>query len=466
MKAASISKSRFPPIDQSQWLDREAEAPEIASFGSSVLERRAGPTPTAYRRRARPAWRILQRIDDPDPKAANAQALLDIEAGATGLAIVFQGAPNAFGRGLPARPDVLETVLADVPLGKIHLRLDPHSLSRTSVDWLAALLASRKVEASRLSLSFGLDPAAILAGTGSYKMSLEALEASLPQSLAHFFAMGLPAVVLEADGRVAHNAGATETQELGILLSAAISHLRMFEAARQPLMYAAPHIGFAVSVDQDQFMSIIKVRALRKLWVKAQETCGIPPSRAAIHAESSYRMLSSADPQTNMLRNAYAGLGAVIGGVDSLSLLPVGIETGHADAAARAASLKSQVLVARESYAAFVADPWPRVTGLEAQVAALCEAAWEEFRRIEEEGGILRSLAAGKIQERVLESRAGKAKLFREQHPDMLESRTVSAPPPPPDIPEDAPARCLPLTPALVEQYEPPEPVEDLVAES
>ena len=82
----------------------------------------------------------------------------------------------------------------------------------------------------------------------------------MPQSLAHFFVLGLPGVLLEGDGRVFHNAGATEAQELGIALASAVSHLRMFEEARQALVYAAPHIGFSISVDQDQFLSMAKLQ--------------------------------------------------------------------------------------------------------------------------------------------------------------------------------------------------------------
>ena len=462
MKAASIN-SRFPPVDRSQWLDREPDSAGTAPFGRSVLQRggetgaslATEPVPSAYKRRTRPSWRILQRIDHRDPGEANAQARRDIEAGANGLALVFEGALNAFGRGLPATPEALEAVLADIPLGKIHLRIDAHPMSRASLDWLAETLAARKVDPQRISMSFGLDPAAVFAGTGTYNMSLEALQASLPQSLAHFFAMGLPAVLLEADGRVAHNAGATEAQELGIMLASAVAHLRMFEDARQPLMYAAPHIGFALSVDQDQFMSIIKVRALRKLWVKAQETCSIPPSRAAVHAETSYRMLSATDADANLLRNAYAGLGAIVGGVDSLSILPAGIERGLPGPSARETALKSQLLIARESYAAFVADPWPSVTGLEAQVAALCEAGWEEFRKIESEGGVFQSLAEGKVQERVLHARADKAACrAASSHAAELPSGLFEA-----DVPDVAQAvvTCKPLLPALVAQYEPPQ---------
>ena len=57
--------------------------------------------------------------------------------------------------------------------------------------------------------------------------------------------------------RVFHNAGATEAQELGIMLASSVAHLRLFEEARQALVYAAPHIGFAVSV-------LVLPRAVRK----------------------------------------------------------------------------------------------------------------------------------------------------------------------------------------------------------
>src|SRR5580698_1075308 len=39
-------------------------------------------------------WRVMQRIDHPDPGQANAQALHDLENGATGLTMVMAGSIN------------------------------------------------------------------------------------------------------------------------------------------------------------------------------------------------------------------------------------------------------------------------------------------------------------------------------------------------------------------------------------
>src|SRR5690606_39740673 len=81
-------------------------------------------------------WKLVQRLDDPDPARANAQAREELANGATGLSLVFAGAPNAFGYGLPANPEALDAVLKNLPLDNLLLRIDVHPQSRASVDWL------------------------------------------------------------------------------------------------------------------------------------------------------------------------------------------------------------------------------------------------------------------------------------------------------------------------------------------
>jgi methylmalonyl-CoA mutase len=372
------------------------------------------------RRNPEAPWLVVQRIDDPDPKRANHQALEDVAQGATGLSLVFEGAPNAFGYGLPAARETLDTVLDGIPLNRIHLRVDVHPASRAMADWLVAYLTKQRADPAKLSLSFGIDPAAIFAGTGRLSMTIEALQASMPQSLAHFFALGVPGALLEADGRVFHNAGATEAQELGGMLAAAAAHLRLFEDARQALVYAAPHIGFAVSVDQDQFLSVAKIRALRKLWARMQEVCSIPSGTAAIHAETSYRMMTFADPETNILRAAIACFAAATGGADSISILPHTAAHGLPEGFARRIARNMQLVMASESHIDFVADPASGAGGIEAVTDALCEKAWDEFRTIEKEGGILGSLASGHLQRRIAAARNERIRQYRDGKRDIV----------------------------------------------
>lgn len=413
MKARLLEEARFSDVDEAQWRKLAQKAvgdadldEALTSFADDgfpirpILPRRADAAPVSRSRRE-PGWLAIQRLDDPDPQRANRQAREDIENGADGLAVVFEGAPNAFGYGLPATREALAAALEGIPLMKTHLRIDVHPASRSSVDWMVELLAGQRHDPTRLSLSFGIDPAAMFAASGRLRMSIESLRASMPQSLAHFFALGVPGVLLEADGRAYHNAGATEAQELGAMLSAAVSHIRMFETARQPLVYAAPHVGFALAVDQDQLLSMAKIRALRRLWGRVLEACSVPPSPCAIHAETSWRMMTRADPETNILRATIATFAAAVGGADSVAVVPHTMTHGLPGPFARRLARNLQRILCDESHVGFVEDPAAGSGSVEAITEALCEKAWAEFQALEAEGGILDSLAADRFQARV-----------------------------------------------------------------
>ncbi len=419
MASKTVYNIEFEPTDEERWRELARRTLKLADLESLVsysddgiriepIYRRASAQHSLRADPERP-WRIVQRVDDPDPAAANRQAREDIANGANGLAIVFAGAPNAFGHGLPAEREALHAVLEELPLDRMHLRIDPHPASRASIDWIIDLYGARRVSPEAMSFSFGFDPAAILAGTGRLHMSVEALQASLPQSLGHFFALDLPGILMEADGRVYHNAGATAAQELGAMLASAVWLLRMFEEARQPLVYAANHIGFSLAVDQDQFETIAKVRALRRLWSRIQEVCSSEPQPTVIHAETSWRMLAGDDMETNILRNTIAAFSAGVGGADSLSILghdlPIGLPGSHSRRIAR----NTQLILQQESHLGFVSDPAAGSGGLEAMTEALCGKAWEQFQSIEAAGGIFSVLQSGWLQDRIEASASSRA---------------------------------------------------------
>lgn len=430
MERRVLDEADFPPIDFEGWrtlAEKTLKGRDWASLTSHTddgieIEPLRARSTNARALFSRPdgRWLALQRADDPDVERARRQIVDDIEGGASGISFVFEGAPNAAGYGLPAEPEIFGRLLDGISLESLHLRIDPHPASRASADWLAEYLVKRRADASRLSLSLGIDPATTLAATGRLRMTVEALKASLPQSLAGFFAQGVPGVILEADGRAYHNGGASEAQELGAVLSVAVGHLRLFEDARQPLVYAVDHIGFALAVDQDQFVSIAKLRALRKLWTRVQEACGTEPAETIVHAETSWRMMTSLDPETNILRATIAAFAAAAGGADSVSVLPHTLPLGLPDASARRLARNMQLILAHESRAGAVADPGAGSGSIEALTDRLCEAGWEEFRRIEAEGGLMQSLLDGRLQQRIAETRKARLARLSEGNPKII----------------------------------------------
>jgi methylmalonyl-CoA mutase len=120
--------TEFPPTSEAEWRKLVEAALKGASFDKRLVSqtydglrveplypRAVGANPVAGRTPGT-AWALMQRIDHPDPVAANKQALEDLENGATGLTLVFAGSLNANGYGLEATPAALERVLKDVEL--------------------------------------------------------------------------------------------------------------------------------------------------------------------------------------------------------------------------------------------------------------------------------------------------------------------------------------------------------------
>src|SRR5690606_14748032 len=148
---------------------------------------------------------------------------------------------------------------------------------------------------------------------------------------------------------------------------------RMFQEARQPLVYAAPHIGFSLSVDHDQFLSVAKVRALRQLWGKVQDICAISPCPAKIHIETSYRMMTARSPETNIVRASLAASAAAASGADTVCILPHTLPHGLPDARARRIARDVQLVIANETHLSSLSDPAASSEDLDILTASLCE---------------------------------------------------------------------------------------------
>ena len=66
------------------------------------------------------------------------------------------------------------------------------------------------------------------------------------------------------------------------MLAAAVAYLRALEARGMALDAARGMIFFRLAADADQFLTIAKFRALRKLWARVEEACGLAPQPAFV----------------------------------------------------------------------------------------------------------------------------------------------------------------------------------------
>ena len=372
-----------------------------------LAARRADAQPRSGRRGAAP-WQALARIDHPDPAEANAAALHELENGASGLALVFAGAVGDHGFGLPANERTLGRVLEGVDLGAgIAVELDLTPPAEAVID--AALASGLVLSPPASNLRVGRDPLGAMAIAGGEARRWSEDAPHFARRLAALAREGVAGPQAAADGRVIHNAGGSEAQELAFVLAVATAYLRALEAEGVALDAARRMLFFRLCADADQFLTMAKFRALRKLWARVEVSCALAPAPALVSAETAWRMLAARDPHVNILRATIAVVAAALGGADAITVLPFTAARGLPDAFARRIARNTQLILLEESHLAKVADPAAGSGAVEVLTDELCGAAWKLFQEIEAAGGAAAALENGLIQRNVATIRAERA---------------------------------------------------------
>jgi methylmalonyl-CoA mutase len=210
MDADILDPSAFAAADRDGWVALAGKALKGASFAEALVsktddriavqplyDRLADAVPLARSRPDAP-WTISQRFDDPDAGRALEQLADDLGNGATGVSIVAGGSASAFGLGVDGQwdgfADRLVEALGDKP---ISVRLEGGGSPA-----LGERLRDAATKLSGRALHYGIDPftAAALSGRNTDLDDLPAHFAKLASTRSN-------GTVLNADGRLIHNAG-------------------------------------------------------------------------------------------------------------------------------------------------------------------------------------------------------------------------------------------------------------------
>jgi methylmalonyl-CoA mutase len=413
--------AEFPPATAEDWrklVDAVLKgAPftrlESRTYDGIIIEPLYGRARTAQAVAGRApgaGWTVMQRVDHPDPAVANAQARDDLENGATGLVLVFTGAPNANGFGVEASPTALASVLDGVALDAgVTIDLDLAPFAREVPNHVVEAIG-RRVDPTTADIRFGYDPLTAVAMSGTMPLPWSETAPLMARRIRTLVETGFKGPFAVGDGRVIHDAGGSEAQELAFVLASAVAYLRALEAGGMPLTAARDAIYFRLAADADQFLTMAKFRAARKLWARIEAACGLSPKPVLIAAETGWRMMTKPDAYVNMLRTTIAVAAAGLGGADAITALPHTAPLGLPDAFARRVARNTQLVLLEESHLSRVADPAAGSGALEAMTQQLCTAAWSLFQEIEKSGGAWSALQSGAIQQQVAAVRAERQK--------------------------------------------------------
>ena len=242
-----------------------------------------------------------------------------------------------------------------------------------------------------MSVDLGADPlTADLSGRAA-----PALEAVVAVAAGIAGRPGLRAITV--DGSAFHNRGAGAAWELAGTVAAATDYLRLLTGAGIGVADALGQISFRLVADDDQFMTIAKFRAARRLWARVAQTLGHPERGGVrLHAVTSRAMMTQRDPWVNMLRTTIAAFGAGVGGADTVQVLPFddAIPGGFPDTSpdfARRIARNTQLLLLEESHIGRILDPAGGSWYVEDLTETLAAQAWSHFQEIESGGGFDRA---------------------------------------------------------------------------
>jgi methylmalonyl-CoA mutase len=350
-------------------------------------------------------WEVIQRIDIADGKTANRQILDDLNNGANGFALVCQGSVGDYGHAMPPEEDFLKEALEGVHLDAgivMEPQLGP--LCKDAALMLANFVQMRGLSPEAINLRFGFDPIGVIAANGWNNVAWPDMAHVFAQLVTEMQEQGFKGPFAVGDGRVIHAAGGSEAQELAFTIASALAYVR---AAHDgiPLNSARRLVFFRLAADQHQFLTIAKFRALRKLWSRIEEACGLTPEPAFVTAETAWRMMTKRDAYGNIVRGTIATLAAAVGGANAITVLPFSAALGLPDAFARRVARNTQTILLEESNLYRVEDPAAGSGAIEALTDALCAAAWPLFQKIEEQGGPAEALCAGIIQRDIADVR-------------------------------------------------------------
>ncbi|HET7714411.1 MAG TPA: methylmalonyl-CoA mutase family protein, partial [Bauldia sp.] len=205
-----------------------------------------------------------------------------------------------------------------------------------------------------------------------------------------------------ADGRPWNDAGASDLDELAIVLASAAGMLRLLAAQGIGGEQAARRLGIALSADAEQFPTIAKFRAVRLLFGRLFEVAGFGIPLPKVHGETAWRMMAHREPTMNMIRATTAAFAAATGGADSITVLSPLLD---GEAFSNRMARNTQLILQEESSLYRAADPGAGSGAIEALTNGLAAAAWDRFTGIEAKGGLIAVVQSGAIQRAVAATR-------------------------------------------------------------
>src|SRR6476620_11809597 len=185
-------------------------------------------------------------------------------------------------------------------------------------------------------------------------------------------------------------AGATPAQEIAFTLADGIEYVRAVIASGQDVDDFAPRLAFFF-VSRTVFLEeVAKFRAARRIWAQVmRDEFGAKNPKSMMlrfHTQTAGVELTAQQPEVNLVRVAIQGLGAVLGGTQSLHTNSYDEAIALPTQKAARLALRTQQVIAFETDVTKTVDPFAGASVVESMTDDLERAAMELINAVEDRG--------------------------------------------------------------------------------
>ena len=351
-------------------------------------------------------WLVRQEIRVECPKEANAKALDILNKGVDSLSFHV--------KAKELNAEYLETLLNDIQAECVELNFSTcqgHVVELANL--LVAYFQKKDYDVKKLRGSINYDFLNKMLTRGKEKGDMVQTGNALFEAI-----QPLPFYrVLNVNALSLNNAGAYISQELGYALAWGNEYMNQLTEAGIPAAIVAKKIKFNFGISSNYFLEIAKFRAARLLW--ANIVASYKPecvrdcdnkgpngecrcaAKMAVHAETSTFNLTLFDAHVNLLRTQTEAMSAALAGVNSITVTPFDKTYETPDDFSERIARNQQLLLKEECHFNKVVDPAAGSYFIENLTASIAQQAWELFLKVEDEGGMLKAVESGSVQEAV-----------------------------------------------------------------
>jgi methylmalonyl-CoA mutase N-terminal domain/subunit len=194
-------------------------------------------------------------------------------------------------------------------------------------------------------------------------------------------------------------AGATPAQEIAFTLANAKEYVRAAIAAGLDVDDFAPRLSFFFVARTTLLEEVAKFRAARRIWARImKEEFGAKNPKSQMlrfHTQTAGVQLTAQQPEVNLVRVALQGLGAVLGGTQSLHTNSYDEAIALPTTKAARLALRTQQVIAYETDVTKTVDPFAGSYVVESMTDDLEAAALGLIEAVEDRGGAVAAIEQG-----------------------------------------------------------------------